>query len=480
MAPPLATPLTSTSPGGRRFAPELRDKVLLPVLADLYGDVLEAGELTLAYADGAFFVHYGDRRFPVAPRSYGRILGPGLEELEQGFGRRRSAVHRVSEHLDGRAQPSRQLGDRARKGRRTPARERSDQAAAGGSCRPRVGPIRDFIDRNVARFAGTPGDPGSFALMDELLENQCYRLSYWRVGSDEINYRRFFDVNDLAALAMEREDVFEAAHALVFRLVAEGKVDGLRIDHPDGLYDPATYFRRLQDHYVLSCARRAFDAAPDFQDVDWNDVEAGLRDRGWPRRNPQSGGPSAGPPLYVVVEKILGSREPLVDTWPVHGTSGYDFLNYVNGLFVDSGSGQAVSRAYQDFVQDNTRFADLVYAKKLLIMQVSLASELHMLTHQLDRLAQKSRRSRDFHLQHAAVRVAGSHRLLPRLSLVHRCQRVPARRIGATSSWPSAARGMRNPLVSHRVFRFIRDMLLGDAPEPQSDDDRAEQQRFAG
>ena len=112
----------------------------------------------------------------------------------------------------------------------------------------------------MALFAGTPGDPGSFALMDDLLENQCYRLSYWRVGSDEINYRRFFDVNDLAALAMEREDVFEAAHALVLRLVAEGKVDGLRIDHPDGLYDPATYFRRLQDHAILARARRAFEA----------------------------------------------------------------------------------------------------------------------------------------------------------------------------------------------------------------------------
>ena len=116
--------------------------------------------------------------------------------------------------------------------------------------------------------------------MDDLLENQCYRLSYWRVAPDEINYRRFFDVNDLAALSMEREDVFEAAHALVFRLLAEGKVDGLRIDHPDGLYDPATYFRRLQDHFVLACARRAFEADPDApRALDWKDVEGPLRDR---------------------------------------------------------------------------------------------------------------------------------------------------------------------------------------------------------
>ena len=128
--------------------------------------------------------------------------------------------------------------------------------------------------------------------MDDLLENQCYRLSYWRVGSDEINYRRFFDVNDLAALAMEREDVFEAAHTLVLRLVADGKVDGLRIDHPDGLYDPATYFRRLQDHYLLACARTPFDATPDFQVVDWKD-----RGTGTPRSDRAARAPlPAGPP----------------------------------------------------------------------------------------------------------------------------------------------------------------------------------------
>jgi len=115
-------------------------------------------------------------------------------------------------------------------------------------------PLRAFIEQNVALFNGQPGDPRSFDLLNDLLEHQCYRLAYWRVAPDEINYRRFFDVNDLAALSMEREDVFEATHGLVLRLLAEGKVDGLRIDHPDGLYDPATYFRRLQEHFALACA----------------------------------------------------------------------------------------------------------------------------------------------------------------------------------------------------------------------------------
>src|SRR5262249_765207 len=131
-------------------------------------------------------------------------------------------------------------------------------------------PARAFIAENVARFNGRPGDPRSFDLLDELLEHQCYRLAYWRGAPDEINYRRFFDINDLAALSMERPDVFEAAHGLVLRLLAEGKLDGLRIDHPDGLYDPAQYFRQLQEHFLLACAGKVFETDPTAEGLDWN------------------------------------------------------------------------------------------------------------------------------------------------------------------------------------------------------------------
>ena len=275
--------------------PELRDKVLLPVLADLYGDVLEDGQLTLAFSDGAFFVSYGDRRFPIAPRSYGRILGPGFEELEKGF----SADDPLFIEFQSILTAVRNLpGSSETEPEKVVERQREKEvikrrlATVAGQSRA----IRDFIDRNVALFAGTPGDPSSFSLMDDLLENQCYRLSYWRVGSDEINYRRFFDVNDLAALAMEREDVFEAAHALLFRLIAAGEVDGLRIDHPDGLYDPATYFRRLQDHHVLACAPRRTTrrrtSRPSTGTM-WNASSA----RGWPRRKPQPVGSVRGRPF---------------------------------------------------------------------------------------------------------------------------------------------------------------------------------------
>jgi (1->4)-alpha-D-glucan 1-alpha-D-glucosylmutase len=457
--------------------PELRDKVLLPVLADLYGDALEDGQLTLSFADGAFYVHYGDRRFPVAPRSYGRVLGPGLEQLEgrfdagdPGFTEFQSILTAVK-NLPGSSETEPDKVAERQREKEVIKRRLAALAAASP-------PIREFIDQNVARFAGKPGDPGSFELMDDLLENQCYRLSYWRVGSDEINYRRFFDVNDLAALAMEREDVFEAAHALVFRLVADGKVDGLRIDHPDGLYDPATYFRRLQDYFLLIRAHRAFDSTPAYQGIDWKDVERELRDR-LAAPEAAAAGDSPGPPLYVVIEKILGSREPLVDMWPVHGTSGYDFMNQVGGLFVDGSRVGAVTRTYHEFIQDSTRFGNLVYAKKLLIMQVSLSSELHMLTHQLDRLAQKSRRSRDFTF----------NTLRDALREVIACFPVYRSYIDAAGASPTDRRDVevavrrarvRNPLLSDRVFRFIRDMLLGDSPESLGDDDREEQRRFCG
>ena len=194
-------------------------------------------------------------------------------------------------------------------------------------------------------FNGQPGDPRSFDLLDDLLEQQCYRLAYWRVAPDEINYRRFFDVNDLAALSMEREEVFEAAHGLVLRLLAEGKVDGLRIDHPDGLYDPRSTSAGSRSTTSWRWPAGPSRPSPARTASDWEDVEGPLRDR-IAARDWTSRAARCGRPLYVVAEKILGADEPLVETWPVHGTSGYDFLNQVNGLFVDAPTPRAFTRLY--------------------------------------------------------------------------------------------------------------------------------------
>ena len=252
-----------------------RDKLLLPVLGETYGNVLEAGELKLAFEGGGFAVHYYDRRFPISPHTYGMIL-------------RRDGEMRADPDLEGLIREGPRL---------TPAQIKKRLGELVGQ-KPELEVV---IKANVVRINGTPGDVASFDALDRLLDCQHYRLAYWRVAPDEINYRRFFDINDLAALSMERREVFDATHALVLGLVAKGKLDGLRIDHPDGLCDPRQYFQRLREA-------------------------------------------SAKKNLFVVVEKILGMDEALPEDWEVSGTTGYDFLAKANGLFVDASAAEESHR----------------------------------------------------------------------------------------------------------------------------------------
>jgi (1->4)-alpha-D-glucan 1-alpha-D-glucosylmutase len=464
--------------------PELQDKVLLPVLGEPYGDVLEKGQLRLVFEGGAFTIAYYDRRFPLAPRSYGEVLGHRLEELERSMEPESLPLLEYQSILTAlRNLPDRMEISPGRIAERQREKEIIKRRLIALTTENRT--VREFVERNVARFNGKEGVPHSFDLLDKLLDEQCYRLAYWRVAADEINYRRFFDINDLAALSMERDDVFEAAHALIFRLLAAGDIGGLRIDHPDGLYDPEQYFRRLQEHFLLACARSVFDTDVEFQAMDWRELEGPLRQRiAANMRGGTAGRPCPntnldGWPLYVVAEKILGSGEPLSDTWAVYGTSGYDFVNQINGLFVDAAATDSFRRLYQDWIQDGTRFNEIVYQKKLLILQMSLASELYMLAYQLDRLAQKSRKSRDFTLdtlRHALREVIACfpvYRSYITDEGVHEADRryveMAVRR----------AR-IRNPLVSGAVFRFLRSMLLLESPESFTAEDRAEQRRFAG
>jgi len=455
--------------------PELQDKVLLPVLGEPYGEALEAGLLSLAIEKGAFTICYHDRRFPLNPRAIGVILGHRLEELERTLGPDAPAYMEYQSILTStRNLPSRTEIDPDKIAERS--REKEVIKRRLTALATDVPPVREFIQQNVIVFNGQAGNPRSFDLLHDLLERQCFRLSYWRVALDEINYRRFFDINDLAALSIEREEVFTAVHGLMLRLAAEGKVDGLRIDHPDGLYDPAQYFRRVQDQYVLACARALAASDPEFTARDPMEIDAALREFA---RTAGAMSQDAGWPLYVVAEKILASGEQLAEKWAVHGTSGYDFLNIVNGLFVDRANEGAFTDFYHDFIGDETRFPELAYRKKLLILQASLASELHMLTHQLDRLAQKSRGSRDYTFNtlrlalRAVIACFPVYRSYIANGEVHDDDRrniqVAVRR--AT---------IRNPLLSRRVFQFVRGMLLLDTPTGFSSADQAEQRRFAG
>jgi (1->4)-alpha-D-glucan 1-alpha-D-glucosylmutase len=297
------------------------------------------------------------------------------------------------------------------------------------------------------------------------------------VASDEINYRRFFDVNELAALSIDNPEVFAAVHALIFRLLDEGKVHGLRIDHLDGLYDPQQYMQRLQRHVLLSRMQRLMASEPPFHTLMEHSGETLLLEA-MAQMSPIEQD-LLRRPLYLVAEKILGTGEALPDDWPIHGTSGYDFLNVVNGLFIDADSRQTITRFYRDWIQDYRSFADVVYDVKRLILQVSLSGELYMLAYQLDRLAQKNRWSRDFTLNNLRQALQEVIACFPVYrSYISETGMHPSDRVSVERSVAQAER--KNPTLSRALFGFVRDMLLLEYPASASEEDRIEQRRFVG
>ncbi len=458
--------------------PELHGKVLLPVLGEPYGKALEAQQLRLEYQAGAFQIAYFELRLPVGPRSYGLILGHALSELVGTVDKDAPAMHEYLSILTAvRNLPARSDADPARLAERLREKEVIKRRLAA-LCDDNA-EVRAALEHTLVLYNGTPGEPHSFDRLDELLNDQPYRLSFWRVAADEINYRRFFDINELAALSMEREDVFAATHGLILRLLQERRLDGVRIDHPDGLYDPRQYLQRLQESYVIACARQLFDTEPEYQGQDWTVIERGLRQR-IAELLRQGGSETLRRPLYAAVEKILMAGEPLPEDWPTHGTTGYDFLNVVNGLFVDAGAAEPFTRIYRDWTLDDQSYAETVYQKKFLILQSALSSELHMLAHQLDRLAQRDRWSRDFTLnglRHALrLVIAGFpvYRSYIADTGTGEADREYIRRAVRRARHHSAGE-------SDALFKFIRDTLeLRPRPGLLDDSYVYEQRRFAG
>src|SRR6202171_1681926 len=279
---------------------DLHDKVLLPILSDQYGRVLERGELQVRFEAGAFYLYYYEHELPIAPGTYRYILELARENLvefkDEEFYAEFQSILTALEYL-----PKRTETDPERIAERTREKEIIKRRLER-RCQeePRV---QKAIEKALAQINGRPGDPRSFDKLDELLNAQSYRLAFWRVAAEEINYRRFFDVNDLAAIRMELPEVFDAAHQLVVDLVRTGAVTGLRIDHPDGLYLPREYLEALQRR----CAKVL----------------------GMPL-------PKDGCAVYMIAEKILSGAEKLRSDWPLHGTTGYDFANQVAGVLVDA------------------------------------------------------------------------------------------------------------------------------------------------
>lgn len=383
--------------------PELENKVLLPVLEDQYGVTLESGRLRLQYDDGAFFLVYGDYTFPIAPRTYRLILGPTLAFLSGRLPESDENLQELQSILTALTYlPPRTEHDPVKIAERN--RERQVIKRRIASLYQSNEPFRDALARTIVELNGEVGKPHTFDRLDELIEAQAYRTAFWRVAAEEINYRRFFDINTMAAIRVELPEVFEDTHRLVLKLAADDKVTGFRVDHPDGLWNPTDYFIKLQaevlerhiDHRVgPSEAERAA-----LQWVSHATAEAAQR-----RGQPHPLGGKCWFPFYVVAEKILSADETLPHNWAIYGTTGYDFMNSVNGLFVDSHNEKAFTRIYEQFIGERSRYSQIVHSSKQTIMLTALSSEINSLSHELERIAEKNRHYRDFTLNGLTVAI---------------------------------------------------------------------------
>ena len=318
-------------------APEekLRNTVLLPILGDHYGRVIEAGEIRIERAGGAFVFRYHDHVGPVAPRSLDNLLASAAGRCESDT---------LAFIADAYANlPLSTLTDRASVTRRH--RDKQVLAAEIERLCKQDPAVAAAIDDVLAEINEDSDE------MDVLLERQNFRLAYWKTAGQELDYRRFFDINTLVSLRIEHEHVFQDTHELILRWLREGVLDGVRVDHPDGLKDPEEYFNRLRQ---------------------------------------------AAPQAWIVVEKILEPGERLPETWPVEGTTGYDFLNKLAGLFVDMRNEQQFTSFYGNFTGEPTEYVAVVRDKKHLVLKNLFGSDVNRLTSFLAQVCERHRRYRDY------------------------------------------------------------------------------------
>ena len=403
---------------------DLHGKVLLPILADQYGRVLERGELQVQFEEGTFYLLYGERRLPIAPGTYRYVLKIALQHLaeykDEDLYAELQSILTALEYLPKRTETDpKRIAERARE--KEIIKRRLERRCAEA---PQV---QQAIEKALVQINGKPGDPRSFDVLDQLLNDQSYRLAFWRVAAEEINYRRFFDVNELAAIRVELPKVFDAVHRLVLELVSAGAVTGVRIDHPDGLYLPREYFEKLEQRSAkgLSIAL-----------------------------------PKDGRAVYMLAEKILTGSEILRTDWRVHGTTGYDFANHVVQLLVDPAAETAITKAFHRFIGHSMPFGHLLYAKKLLVMKLALANDVDVLGNMLDRLSEQNRWYRDFTLEALSRAVRETIACFP----VYRTYLEPGQPVSEDDRQiverAIAAAKRRNPAMEESIFNFLRDVLL--------------------
>jgi (1->4)-alpha-D-glucan 1-alpha-D-glucosylmutase len=322
----------------------MNGRVLAPFLGRSYGEALENGEIRLAYDSDGFRVEYYGHRYPISIDTYPSILEHSIDSLKRRMESeypdyvKYLGLLYVVKNLPAAGEPEHRLDQIAFVKKMLRELYTSNPV------------IKEHVDGAIRTFNGKKGSPETFAPLDALLARQNFRLSYWRVANQELNYKRFFNINELISIRVQDEAVFNATHVLIAGWIRNGRIDGLRIDHIDGLYDPVEYLQRLRS---LS------------------------RD------------------MYLVVEKILEYEERLPEDWPVQGTTGYDFLNHLNGLFCKKKKQKDFTRLYADFIGREIHFAELLYEKKKQIIGRQLTGDLDNLAYLLKRIANKYRHGRD-------------------------------------------------------------------------------------
>lgn len=325
----------------------LKGKLLAPFLGKPFSQCLEAGEIRLEFGEEGFGIRYYALRLPVALSSFHALLALNLPVLKKRLDRQHPDYSKFMGVLFFLKNLS--------MGADIPAEEREEEIrfvkALLWELYSSNSLVRLHLEENVRCYNGEPGKPESFNRLYRLLEEQHYRLAYWKVGREEINYRRFFAVNELICVRVESERVFRETHRLALKLLQDGHVTGLRVDHIDGLYDPAQYLARLRE---------------------------------------------AAPEAYIVVEKILGHREELRNAWPIQGTTGYDFMNLVNQALLFPGDKERFDRLYRSFSGELRSLEKMAEDKKRLIIERDLYGGLENLAHQLKHIAGKFRYGSDF------------------------------------------------------------------------------------
>jgi (1->4)-alpha-D-glucan 1-alpha-D-glucosylmutase len=397
---------------------ELENKVLLPVLGEQYGRVLEADGFRVEFVEGDFLLCHSEMKLPLGPRTTLVFLRRSAETISPPPAELESIITAI-EHLPARTETSpKRIAERLRE--RQIIRDRLLRLCG------EVPAVREAIEQSLRAFHD-PTDAARFDRMDELIKAQAYRLSSWRVAGEEINYRRFFDVNSLAAIRIELPEVFDATHRLLFQLIDAGHVTGLRIDHIDGLANPREYLSRLRKR--------------------------------------------SGEQLYLLVEKILASDESLRADWPVQGSTGYEFANQLIQCLAVGREIPHLATIYDRFLGFRLDYREVVYRGKKLVMQSSMAGEVNVLGNLLSRISESNRWYRDFTVNALTAAVREVIACFP----VYRTYLDPMQSpdeadVRVIDRALRLAR-RRNRALERTVFDFLRDVLLPPEDDPHPVDE---------